>query len=59
MAVDLRKVVNHRAVVAVGPSVPCELQGVASLDGNGVRGRLCGLVASNVRGAKVGRLDEA
>lgn len=58
MAVDLREVVDDGAVVALWPGVPLELQSVASLDRDGVGSRLCGLVASDVRGAEVCRLNE-
>ena len=58
VAADLCKVVDDRTVVAVGPGVPLQLQGVTSLDRNGVRCRFGTLVAGNVRCSEVVRLNE-
>ena len=58
MAVDLGQVVDDRAVVALRPGVPLQLEGVACLDRNGSRSGLGRLVASNVAGAEGVRLDE-
>lgn len=58
VAVDLCKVVDDRAVVALWPGVPLELQSVSSVDRNGVRSRLGGLMASDVRSAEVSWLNE-
>lgn len=58
VAADLCKVVDDRAVVAIGPGVPLQLQGVTSLDGYGVGRRFRGFVACDVRCTKVVRLDK-
>jgi len=59
VAADLGQVVGDRAVVALWPGVPLQLQGVASLDRDGGRGGLGRLVAGDVRGAEGVGLDEA
>ena len=58
VAANLCKVVDDRAVVAVGPGVPLQLQGVTSLDGNGVGRRFRRFVARDIRCTKIVGLDK-
>lgn len=46
-------------MVALGPGVPLQLQGVAGLDGDGGASRFGRLVAGDVAGAELAWLNEA